>query len=78
VVVCGGGTRNDTLMRLLQERLQPRRVLASDALGVPADQVEALAFAWLARCHVRRIAGNIPKVTGAPGPRILGALYPAS
>jgi anhydro-N-acetylmuramic acid kinase len=77
VVVCGGGTRNDTLMGLLRERLQPRRVAKSDALGVPAVHVEALAFAWLAQCHVRRLAGSVPEVTGAAGPRILGALYPA-
>lgn len=78
VIVCGGGARNATLMRLLQQRLRPRRVLASDALGVPADQVEALAFAWLAQRHVRRLAGNVPEATGALGPRVLGALYPAS
>jgi anhydro-N-acetylmuramic acid kinase len=40
--------------------------------------VEALAFAWLAQRHVQRLAGNLPAATGAQGPRILGALYPAS
>jgi anhydro-N-acetylmuramic acid kinase len=78
VIVCGGGARNATLMRLLQARLRSRRVCASDTFGIPADQVEALAFAWLAQCHVRRLAGNVPEATGAFGPRILGALYPAS
>ena len=47
------------------------------ALGVAPNHVEALAFAWLAqRFHIRQ-PGNLPSVTGAAGPRILGALYPA-
>jgi anhydro-N-acetylmuramic acid kinase len=40
-------------------------------------QVEAAAFAWLAWTHLQRLAGNVPAVTGARGPRVLGALYPA-
>ncbi|HEX5639807.1 MAG TPA: anhydro-N-acetylmuramic acid kinase [Burkholderiaceae bacterium] len=79
VLVCGGGARNATLMRALQRRVgDARPVRPTDALGVPADQVEALAFAWLAQRHVQRLAGNLPAATGAQGPRILGALYPAS
>jgi anhydro-N-acetylmuramic acid kinase len=52
-------------------------VQSSAAVGVPPDQVEALAFAWLAMRFVERRAGNLPEVTGARGPRVLGALYPA-
>jgi len=77
VVVCGGGARNATLLRMLQSECAPRPVIASSALGVAPDQVEALAFAWLANAHVRGQSGNVPSVTGARGPRILGALYPA-
>ena len=77
VVVCGGGARNPTLLRMLQQCAEGRPVTTSDALGVPADQVEALAFAWLARCHLARQPGNVPTATGARGPRILGALFPA-
>jgi anhydro-N-acetylmuramic acid kinase len=77
VVVCGGGARNATLLNALRRCVGARRpVLASDALGVPSDQVEALAFAWLAQCHVERRPGNVPVATGARGPRILGAYYP--
>jgi len=76
VVVCGGGAFNATLMRMLAGSCAPRRVVASDALGVGADQVEALAFAWLAREFVERRCANLPAVTGARGPRLLGALYP--
>ena len=79
VLICGGGARNATLMRALQRRVgDARPVRPTDALGVPADQVEALAFAWLAQRHVQRLAGNLPAATGARGPRILGALYPAN
>jgi anhydro-N-acetylmuramic acid kinase len=51
--------------------------VSSAAEGVPPEQVEAMAFAWLARACVRREPGNVPAVTGAAGPRVLGALYPA-
>jgi anhydro-N-acetylmuramic acid kinase len=77
VVVCGGGARNATLLRMLETECAPRPVIASSALGVEPDQVEALAFAWLAKAHVSGQSGNIPSVTGARGCRTLGALYPA-
>ena len=77
VVVCGGGALNGDLMRRLSEQLPGVHVARSDAHGLDAMQVEAAAFAWLAWTHVRRLAGNLPAVTGAKGPRVLGALYPA-
>ena len=77
LIVCGGGAFNADLMRRLGRLLAPRPVVASGARGLPADQVEAAAFAWLARAFVGRIAGNVPAATGAAGPRVLGALYPA-
>lgn len=77
VVLCGGGTRNATLQRMLAAECAPRPVIASSALGVEPDQVEALAFAWLAHAHVSCQGGNVPSVTGARGSRILGARYPA-
>jgi anhydro-N-acetylmuramic acid kinase len=52
-------------------------VASTAALGVAPNQVEALAFAWLGYRFSQRKAGNLPAVTGAKGPRILGALYPA-
>jgi anhydro-N-acetylmuramic acid kinase len=75
--VCGGGARNGHLMRALATRLPGVRVTTTDELGVPVDQVEAAAFAWLAHRFVERRPGNLPEVTGARGPRLLGALYPA-
>ena len=52
-------------------------VAPTDSRGLPATQVEAVAFAWLAQAHCERRAANLPSVTGARGPRVLGALYPA-
>ena len=52
-------------------------VVASDARGLPPDQVEAAAFAWLARAFLERQAGNVASATGAAGGCVLGALYPA-
>jgi anhydro-N-acetylmuramic acid kinase len=75
--ICGGGARNGHLTRLLAERSAARRVAATDSLGLPAEHVEATAFAWLARRTLRGEPGNLPAVTGACGPRILGAVYPA-
>lgn len=76
VFVCGGGARNPGLMRELAYCLQ-RPVHATDVLGVPAQEVEALAFAWLAQAFVQRRPAGLPAATGARGARILGALYPA-
>ncbi|MGE5450622.1 MAG: anhydro-N-acetylmuramic acid kinase [Acidobacteriota bacterium] len=78
VITCGGGALNADLMRRLSEQLSGMAVRTSDAWGMEVMQVEAAAFAWLAWAHVTRRSGNIPEVTGARGPRILGALYPAS
>ncbi|MBV8625262.1 MAG: anhydro-N-acetylmuramic acid kinase [Herbaspirillum sp.] len=78
VYVCGGGAENAFLMHLLRQLLQGRATVQSTAvLGVAPQHVEALAFAWLARRFDLGLPGNLPAVTGARGPRVLGALYPA-
>jgi len=77
VVVCGGGAFNRTLMRMLAEECGGRPVRSSAELGIAPDQVEALAFAWLAYAHLQRLPGNLPRATGARGARVLGCLYPA-
>jgi anhydro-N-acetylmuramic acid kinase len=77
VVACGGGALNTHLMARLAHHLPGQAVVSSAAYGLPVDQVEAAAFAWLARAFVQRKPGNLASVTGAKGPRILGALYPA-
>jgi anhydro-N-acetylmuramic acid kinase len=77
LIVCGGGALNQYLLQRLQALLPALKVSISDRFGLPALQVEAAAFAWLAKQTLERKPGNLPSVTGAAGPRILGAIYPA-
>lgn len=75
IYVCGGGAHNLALIARLQT-LCGRPVQPTDRLGVGVDWVEAVAFAWLAQRCVDGLPGNLPTVTGAAGPRVLGAIYP--
>lgn len=77
LVVCGGGALNGALFGRIGALLSPRAVRSSEDDGLGPDQVEAAAFAWLAKARIDHVAGNLPGVTGARGPRILGALHPA-
>ena len=77
LIVCGGGAFNVDLMSRIQARLPGMAVVSSLAWGLPPMQVEAAAFAWLARKTIRREPASLPKVTGARGTRILGAVYAA-
>jgi anhydro-N-acetylmuramic acid kinase len=82
LIVCGGGAKNNALMSLLKikaEELfkQPLEITTSDSAGIDPQLVEGLAFAWLAWAHKEKRPANLPAVTGAKGPRILGACYPA-
>jgi anhydro-N-acetylmuramic acid kinase len=77
LLVCGGGAHNATLMQRLQEMLPSCQVASTAERGVPPDWVEAMAFAWLAHCCLERTPANRPSVSGAKGPRVLGAIYPA-
>jgi anhydro-N-acetylmuramic acid kinase len=82
LIVCGGGARNTALLDLFKSRAKalfkhPIEIVTSDALGIDPQLVEGLAFAWLAWAHKEKRPANLPAVTGAKGPRILGACYPA-
>ena len=73
-VASGGGVRNPTLMRALGDAIAPLPVVTSDTRGLPAAFKEAIAFALLASARVDNIAGNVPSVTGAGRPVLLGKL----
>ena len=75
--ICGGGAHNQDLIRRLAAEIPEVEMHTSAALGVDPDWVEALAFAWLAQRTLQGEPGNVPTVTGARGPRILGAIYAA-
>jgi anhydro-N-acetylmuramic acid kinase len=78
LLVCGGGAFNGALMRRLSALWPGLQVVSTASAGLPPLQVEAAAFAWLARQCCERLPGNHPGVTGASGHRILGAIYPGS
>jgi anhydro-N-acetylmuramic acid kinase len=63
-------------MRRIGGGLPGVRVTPTDTIGIASSDVEALAFAWLARETIAGRPGNVPEVTGASGPRVLGAIYP--
>ncbi len=82
LIVCGGGARNNALMNVFKLKSQqffkkPLEITTSDSAGIDPQLVEGLAFAWLAWAHKEKRPANLPAVTGAKGPRILGACYPA-
>lgn len=77
IFVCGGGARNLALVSRLQELLPGTKVDVTDVMGVDAEWLEALAFAWLAHQTMNGKPGNLPAATGARGPRVLGAIYPS-
>ena len=73
--VCGGGAYNPLLMADLQQLFPATQIGHTAALGVAADWVEAMAFAWLAYAYDEKITGNIPEVTGARKAVVLGAEF---
>jgi anhydro-N-acetylmuramic acid kinase len=77
LLMCGGGALNKHLMQRLAHHLPTMAVRLTDERGLPAQHVEAAAFAWLAYKHMHGEPGNLSSVTGAKGPRVLGACYPA-
>jgi len=77
LIVCGGGALNAHLMRRLSALLPNAQVTSSADWGLPPLQVEATAFAWLARKTVLGEKLELQSTTGARGARVLGCVYPA-
>jgi len=77
IYLAGGGARNGALVERIARLAGGRRVALTDALGVPTGHVESMAFAWLAMKCVHREPVDLTAATGAHGPRVLGAIYPA-
>jgi len=75
-IVCGGGAHNGDLLTRLAARLPGVRVETTARHGIDPDWVEAMAFAWLARETLAGRPGNVPAVTGACRPVVLGGIYP--
>ena len=77
LIVCGGGALNTYLMQRIAHGLPQYHVASSESHGLPPLQVEATAFAWLAKQTIDRQPASLPAVTGAHSARILGAIYQA-
>jgi anhydro-N-acetylmuramic acid kinase len=76
LILCGGGAKNNTLIKMLRQELGEVRILLSDELGVSCDAKEAISFAILAYATIRGIANNVPSATGADKSLILGKIVP--
>ena len=74
LIVTGGGAKNPTLMRMIAAELPDVEVITAEEVGVDGDALEAVAFAILGYQMLRGRQGNIPSVTGARAPAILGKL----
>ncbi len=74
IIASGGGVHNPVIMEHLQTLFAPVKIARPEAYGIPADGKEALAFAMLAALFVWQISGNVPNVTGARHPVVLGKL----
>lgn len=76
IYFAGGGRRNRALMAMLKEELPFARVGVVEELGFDGDALEAQAFALLAYEAVEGVAANLPRVTGARHPVVLGKITP--
>ena len=74
MIVSGGGVHHKCIMNNLKDLFNPIQVLSSNKLDISVDGKEALGFAIFAVAHVKGIPGNIPSVTGANNPVILGKM----
>ncbi len=75
LLVCGGGARNPLIMSRLADLLPEWTVLSTNQKGVDSDNMEAMAFAWLAQRRIHNLPSNLPEVTGASQLASLGVLY---
>lgn len=77
IYLCGGGAHNSALVSRLQRALPQYLIQKTEVLGIAADWMEAIAFAWLAQQTMLLRPSNLPAVTGAKHPCVLGAIYPS-
>ncbi|MEZ8099806.1 anhydro-N-acetylmuramic acid kinase [Vibrio bivalvicida] len=75
LLVCGGGAHNPLLMRCLTQQLPDWKVMLTDDKGVDSNNMEAMAFAWLAYRRIHDLPSNLPEVTGASKAVSLGVMY---
>jgi anhydro-N-acetylmuramic acid kinase len=77
VIICGGGAKNPTLLNMIAEEMRPMKVKTSDEYGFPPEAIESIAFAILGYAAISGIPANLPRVTGARKPVVMGKIIPA-
>jgi len=77
LLVCGGGAQNPLLMERLTQLLSGWNVMTTNDKGIDSDNMEAMAFAWLAYRRIHNLPSNLPEVTGASKLVSLGVMYSA-
>jgi len=75
IYLCGGGTHNNALLQRLNNLLDQFKLAPISDIGIDPDALEAMAFAWLAYAYKKNIPSNMPSVTGASEPRVLGEVF---
>ncbi len=75
ILLCGGGSKNTYLRKRIQHHCHSHQVLLTDDRGVSSEWLEAMAFAWIAKQTLEGKCSNLPEVTGAKNPTILGGIY---
>ena len=76
MILCGGGAHNATLVRMLQSGLAGVRIRSTDEFGIDVDAKEAVSFAILAYATIQGVPNNLPRVTGASEPVVMGKIVP--
>ncbi len=76
VILCGGGSHNDTLVEMLRSELPNAKMLSTEDFGISVDAKEAVSFAILAWATINGLTNNVPGATGADRPVVLGKIIP--
>lgn len=77
IILCGGGSRNNTLVEMLRCELPDAKMCSTDDFGISVDAKEAVSFAILAWATIKGLTNNVPGVTGADWPVVMGKIIPA-
>lgn len=75
IIVCGGGTKNTSLIQSLNTQLKSFKISSSDDYGIDSDALEAIAFAWFAHKTIHRKALDLTTITGSSKPHVMGGIY---
>lgn len=75
LVLCGGGCKNTYLKTRLKKQCKLHKICISDDLGIPAEWLEAISFAWMAKQTLEGQTSSLTSVTGAKNATVLGGIY---